>query len=264
MNSQEIIDYVMNTPNNTNPAILKQMLDANGGDSGGCDVLNEDGIIKQEHLPEGYPYKVIEEGYLLTTEDALTARMYFSSYSFGSCPKAIEGEEYTVIVNGVEQTATAYRDEQGNLCLGDATEGSWVVMFTDDGENGGIINTPDCPESCTASIYGPYIAIMPLSEDLLPEIESDVFIIYGGVVSDGSFSINKTYTEMLKAHSEGRKLVLINGHPGMGKVLELCEFATGLVFQRIAYEEGNLVIEQVTVKHDGATLTTHTIAVTAT
>lgn len=29
MNSQEIIEYVMNSPNNTNPAILKQMIDAN-------------------------------------------------------------------------------------------------------------------------------------------------------------------------------------------------------------------------------------------
>ena len=36
MNSQEIVDYVMNTPSNTNPAILKQMIDANssGGSSG--------------------------------------------------------------------------------------------------------------------------------------------------------------------------------------------------------------------------------------
>lgn len=30
MNSQKIVDYVMNTPHNTNPAILKQMIDANG------------------------------------------------------------------------------------------------------------------------------------------------------------------------------------------------------------------------------------------
>ena len=34
MNSQEIIDYVMNTSHNTNPIILKQMLDANGSGSG--------------------------------------------------------------------------------------------------------------------------------------------------------------------------------------------------------------------------------------
>lgn len=40
MNSQEIIDYVMNTPNNTNPAILKQMIEAsNGGSGGGYDLV---------------------------------------------------------------------------------------------------------------------------------------------------------------------------------------------------------------------------------
>lgn len=31
----EILDYVMETPGNTNPAILKQMLDANSGGGGG-------------------------------------------------------------------------------------------------------------------------------------------------------------------------------------------------------------------------------------
>lgn len=35
MNSQKIVDYVMNTPHNTNPVILRQMLDSNGGNSGG-------------------------------------------------------------------------------------------------------------------------------------------------------------------------------------------------------------------------------------
>lgn len=35
MNNQEIIDYVMKTPHNTNPAILKQMIDENSGGSGG-------------------------------------------------------------------------------------------------------------------------------------------------------------------------------------------------------------------------------------
>lgn len=41
MNSQEIVDYVMNTPSNTNPAILKQMIEANssGGSGGGFDVV---------------------------------------------------------------------------------------------------------------------------------------------------------------------------------------------------------------------------------
>ena len=33
MNSQEIVDYVMNTPNNTNPIILKQMVESSGSSS---------------------------------------------------------------------------------------------------------------------------------------------------------------------------------------------------------------------------------------
>lgn len=40
MTKQQIIDYVMNTPHNTNPAILKQMLDEVAEEGGGGESLN--------------------------------------------------------------------------------------------------------------------------------------------------------------------------------------------------------------------------------
>lgn len=43
MTNQEIIDYVMKTPNNTNPVILNQMLEINKGSQNlGHDVLIDD------------------------------------------------------------------------------------------------------------------------------------------------------------------------------------------------------------------------------
>lgn len=47
MNSQEIVSYVMNTPSNTNPVILKQMIDEN---SGGATNGNDDNITWREVL----------------------------------------------------------------------------------------------------------------------------------------------------------------------------------------------------------------------
>ena len=38
MTNQKIVDYVINTPNNTNPAILKQMLKDIAGSGGNVDV----------------------------------------------------------------------------------------------------------------------------------------------------------------------------------------------------------------------------------
>ena len=39
MDSQEIVDYVMETPGNTNPAILKQMIDGVSSSGGAFDLL---------------------------------------------------------------------------------------------------------------------------------------------------------------------------------------------------------------------------------
>lgn len=41
MNTEEIIDYVMNTPHNTNKAILRQMIEANGGSGNMFEVIFE-------------------------------------------------------------------------------------------------------------------------------------------------------------------------------------------------------------------------------
>ena len=51
MDSQEIVDYVMETPGNTNPAILKQMIDGVSS-SGGVEVIRI--------IPQSMPYSVDE------------------------------------------------------------------------------------------------------------------------------------------------------------------------------------------------------------
>jgi hypothetical protein len=45
-------------------ALIKKLGGGNGGGGSGADLLNADGIIKQEVLPNGYPY--VGEGEILS------------------------------------------------------------------------------------------------------------------------------------------------------------------------------------------------------
>ena len=60
MSSQEIIDYVMNTPHNTNPAILKQMIEASSSGNGGGTYY----IIFADYVDSSgkEPYTFISDG----------------------------------------------------------------------------------------------------------------------------------------------------------------------------------------------------------
>lgn len=94
MNSQEIVDYVMNTPNNTNPVILKQMIDANS--SGGATSWND---LTDKPFGKELAEVVHEENVWEVLEP--------KGYYFLTIPKLIAGKEYTVVWNGVEYVRTA-------------------------------------------------------------------------------------------------------------------------------------------------------------
>lgn len=93
-----------------------------GGGGSGADILNADGVIKQEHLPEGYPYKTVEEGYILPESEAVA----IGEGQFvvnGELINVISGEEYIVRWNGtdykcVAQEADAAGTSVTTPCLG--------------------------------------------------------------------------------------------------------------------------------------------------
>ena len=72
-----------------------------GGSSGGsgADLLNEKGVIKQQHLPENFPYKEGEESVILPET---TVEIIDSSASLPNLINLRVGQKYTVIWNGVE------------------------------------------------------------------------------------------------------------------------------------------------------------------
>jgi len=143
-------------------------------------VLNSDGIIKQENLPEGYPY--VGEGYVLPEETFFEEDGQFFSMT---AVNMAAGETYLVNWNGVdyECVASAYVTEGVNVgvavgnigaATGDTGTGEPFVVIAASpevsAETGGIgiMAMPlDGSTTVTVSIKGK--TIEPIDPKLLPE-----------------------------------------------------------------------------------------------
>lgn len=98
-----------------NLAIAKKIAGSGGGSTGGggADILNENGIIKQQHLPEGYPYAVSENGYILPethciispAEEGIASGEIDAPVSLTE--SLTDGKVYTVNWNGVDYDCVA-------------------------------------------------------------------------------------------------------------------------------------------------------------
>jgi hypothetical protein len=67
-----------------------------------ADITDADGVIKQEHLPEGYPYKTVEEGYILEECQPMFSTQMGAFVVNESLHYVEVGKEYTVTWNGTE------------------------------------------------------------------------------------------------------------------------------------------------------------------
>lgn len=94
MSRQDLFDYVMNTPHNTNPAILKQKIKDISGASSWNDLKDKPFYVEENRtlVVEGVPDS--EQGYYFDLNNQLE-----------------EGKEYTYIIDGIEYTGTAFWDD---------------------------------------------------------------------------------------------------------------------------------------------------------
>lgn len=72
-----------------------------GTGGGGADLLNENGVIKQEHLPDGYPYYEVNEGYILP-ETTITLMSENGEAPLTEALVFFEGQTYRVNWNGTD------------------------------------------------------------------------------------------------------------------------------------------------------------------
>ena len=157
-----------------------------GGGGGGADVLNENGIIKQEHLPEGYPYP-IEGSAVIFPETTAEFSDDFGAFVLWEGIDAsmfTEGESYTVNWNGVDYATTAvFMSDSGMnaIVLGDmgAAQGTplsgepFVIMVLDTASQAGMgVAAMIIPIDGSTSIRFSVSSgrtVIPISEKFLPK-----------------------------------------------------------------------------------------------
>ena len=232
---------------------LAEELDKNGaGGGGGADILNENGIIKQQHLPDGYPYKEVGNDYILPATEPVydDATGYFTISSGVYASMFTIGEIYTVNWNGVDYECVALDASMwgsgpvgfGNLGFvtgGDDTGEPFVIVVLPleaQAERGGAaVVLPRDGSTPTLSISGKTDLVTKIGKEYLPD---DI----GGVTSYNDLTDKPFWkeTEKIAIHTEPISVTTtdmggMNGASGV-LVKPVPETTNYVVFDGIEYE----------------------------
>lgn len=182
--------------------------------SGGDTVLDENGKLMQNVLPEGYPYIVGSTEYFLIEETTHN----FEDYQWEVTSPLFEieiGKTYIVVWDGVEYECVTKNQYESHIWLGDGTA---ISLEPDESKPFCIANiygrcfvyTPHTGMNHTFSVKWKVQDIQKMSKDFLPDgvVTEDKFAEYVvGVKFDGNNEIfndydNNTATSGF-AHAEG-------------------------------------------------------------
>lgn len=235
---------------------LIKKLGGSGGSSGGsADILNADGVIKQEHLPEGYPYKTVEEGYILEEcQPIFEDEMFILTDSI--VEKLEAGKEYTVNYNGTDYKTTALDIEGMGIGLGNAgyiledesliTDEPYVMMaFYPENEMaamaGGMLLAVDGATSVTVSIKDKILTYHPISEKYLPPFAALTVKINVNWDSKNNMQGDKSFAEVFAVLESGGDAVMCL-YP---------EMMEGLMYARVtAIEADKLTFALITAEYN--------------
>lgn len=186
-----------------------------GSKGGGADVLNENGKLKSEVLPEGYPYMGVEERtveYIPTEEnEGFTILEGFPLFAVGDTVKVkIDGVEYSLVANEIYDEP-AIGDPPDQIEQGDGEYG-WVIACVTDMD---VIF--QASESHTVSWEVP--VIVPMDAKFLPPGIGGVEVV---LISKGGNKYETgesfTYEEAKELHDkwvEGKARVLVCSGVGL-------------------------------------------------
>lgn len=105
MNNQDVINYVMNTPHNTNPAILNQM-------------LNSRDVSWNDLKDKPFYTETVEEVVMSRIEFKDKAKNYWEGGDGYIPTPFVLNRHYIVAFDGVEYECVGYEDVYGNVCIG--------------------------------------------------------------------------------------------------------------------------------------------------
>ena len=198
-----------------------------GSGGGGADLLDENGIIKQEYLPDGFPYKSGDDNAVILPSTALEVD---PDAGFMIVPEVMEftlGLEYTVTWNGTAYACPCAEfvdpdsklsglvlGNLGALGIGDITDHPFLILaypkeFADENGFNCAIMPIDGSATATVSIAGFVGNFQRMDATFLPVMEPETVIVTAvGDHGSGVTECSHTYEEMNELAKQGKNLVL--------------------------------------------------------
>lgn len=189
MSSQEIYDYIMKSPANTNPNVLGSMLknmdvkqvqvDWNQNNETAVDFIKNRPFYIAAPTPQVITKHMVDAPNW-QTNNYVEGVSYCSSIDNSCLTKLVEGEKYTVVLNGTQYELTAIKANRGSIVLGNPYLQKGVKDELNTGEDFCVIQSPasrtlfsvyiyteNLPESVSFSVSAMIQEIIQLDEKFI-------------------------------------------------------------------------------------------------
>ena len=167
----KIINYISQTPENTNPSVLATLLGE----------LKTPKPLTYDYMPAGYPKKSVQATMLMEEQElAFEVDDYVRIATLPNPIEIIEGQTYTVNWDGTEYKCVGFTIDEdkcvfGNPYLskvGDDTGEPFSYTYNKTYAIGGFM-TSDTSASHTIGVKRAEKTVIPMAEEFLPKIPSD-------------------------------------------------------------------------------------------
>ena len=162
----KIIDYINQTPENTNPSVLATLLGE----------LKVPKPLTYDYMPEGYPSKAVQTTTLMEEQElafAVSNGLYTAIITNAS--EIVVGQTYTVVWDGTEYECVCFVFNSmlalGNLSIAGAVDntGEPFIYGYNPNESFGQFATFDTSASHTISVKTVTEVLTPMAYDYMPE-----------------------------------------------------------------------------------------------
>lgn len=221
----KIINYINQTPENTNPSVLATLLGE----------LKVPKPLTYDYMPEGYPSKSVQTTTLIEEQEvAFTLTKNFYTALIASALELVVGQTYTVNWDGTEYECICSAINERVYQIGNASikgagddTGEPFLCAHNTVHGGYQFYTHDTSASHTISVKKMGEIVTPMAEEFLPNIPADK-LPTGGVTTlhinvtainretmEATFTADKTPAEMTQAAVNGPTWCVVSFAAGL-------------------------------------------------